>query len=240
MRISLIGYGKMGKAIERLAVDRGHEIVHKIDLSNRKDITLIDTNSTDVAIEFSQPETAYNNISTCLRNGVKVIAGTTGWLNQLPDISTLVTEVDGAFLYASNFSVGVNLFFEFNRQLAVRMEKKKQFNVAIEEIHHNEKLDSPSGTAINLASGILESHKTKKGWTNEKTTDQTKIGIISKREPNVHGTHTVQYSSEFETISIKHAAHDRDVFASGALDVAEWMQDKKGVLTYNDYLNETV
>ena len=229
---------KMGRAIERLALDRGHEISERIDLSNQEDIIRIKKESTDVAIEFSQPQTAFLNISTCLRNGVKVIAGTTGWLDRLGDVEKVSNEVNGTFLYASNFSLGVNLFYEFNEWLASRMSNQSQYKAEIEEVHHTDKIDSPSGTAISLASGIMTSNKVKNGWTNEKTTDQTKIGIISKREPNVAGTHSVQYSSELETISIKHTAHDRDVFASGALDVAEWIQNKSGVLTFNDYLND--
>ena len=228
----------MGRAIERLALDRGHEIIERVDHSNQEDIARIKKDSTDVAIEFSQPQTAFLNISTGLRNGVKVIAGTTGWLDRLSDVEKITREVKGTFLYASNFSLGVNLFYEFNEWLAGRMANHPKYKVDIEEVHHSEKIDSPSGTAISLASGIVSANAGKSGWTNEKTTDQTKISIISNREPNIAGTHTVRYSSKLETLSIKHAAHDRDVFASGALDVAEWVQNKSGVLTFNDYLND--
>ncbi|MCP4460460.1 MAG: 4-hydroxy-tetrahydrodipicolinate reductase [Cytophagales bacterium] len=239
MRIALIGYGKMGKAIEHLAIERGHEVCSRIDLNNHDQISLIKPATCDVAIEFSQPQTALLNVSTCLRNGIKVLSGTTGWMDRLGDVEKLTRELNGTFLYASNFSPGVNVFFDLNEFLASKMQNQNQFEVSMKEVHHTEKLDSPSGTAISLANGIMKSNSSKKGWTNDKTTGQTKIGIISNREPNVAGTHTVQYSSELETIEIKHTAHDRNVFASGALDVAEWMQNQSGVLTFNDYLTNT-
>jgi len=237
MKIALIGYGRMGRAIERLALERGHQICHRIDLTNRDEIGQITKEKCDIVIEFSQPQTAFLNISTCLRNGVKVIAGTTGWMDRLEDVQRLTRELEGTFLYASNFSAGVNIFFELNEWLATKMKDRDAFHVALEETHHTEKLDSPSGTAMSLAKGIMKSNPSKEGWINEKSTDQTKIELISKRQPNIPGTHTVAYSSPLETIEIKHTAHDRDVFASGALDVAEWIQTQSGVLTFNDYLN---
>lgn len=237
MKIALIGYGKMGKAIERLAQERGHEITHRIDLQNASDISLLNAESCDVAIEFSRPETAFQNISTALSNGAKVISGTTGWLDKMPEISKIVEETSGTFLHSSNYSIGVNIFFELNKWLAAKM-KGRNYTLQMEEVHHTEKLDAPSGTAIRLAEGIFEENEEKKGWTNEKTTDQTKIGIISKREPNVPGTHTVEYASDMEVIEIKHTAHSRDIFASGAIDVAEWIKTKSGMLTMKDYLND--
>ena len=229
----------MGRAIERLALGRMHDICYRIDLTNQDELSKIKADICDVAIEFSQPQTAFLNISTCLRNGVKVLSGTTGWMERLEDVNRLTQELNGTFLYASNFSPGVNIFFELNKWLASKMKNHNQFKVGIEEVHHTEKIDSPSGTAVSLAKGIMNSDSSKNGWTNNKTTDQTKIEIISRREPNIPGTHTVTYTSELETLELKHQAHDRDVFASGALDVAEWMQNQTGVLTLNDYLNTT-
>lgn len=229
----------MGKAIERLATDRNHEICLRIDANSNDKITEISADTCDIAMEFSQPQTAFFNICSCLRNGVKVVAGTTGWMDRLSDVEKLTEELDGTFLYASNFSPGMNVLFDLNERLAKLMKTQSQFNVEMEEVHHEEKLDAPSGTAIKLAEGIMQTDSAKNRWINEKTTDQTKIGIISKREPNAYGTHIVTYSSELETIEIKHTAHNRDVFASGALDVAEWIQNQTGVLTFNDYLNKT-
>ncbi|MEQ9229810.1 MAG: 4-hydroxy-tetrahydrodipicolinate reductase [Cyclobacteriaceae bacterium] len=237
MKIALIGYGKMGKTIERLALERGHEISHRIDFENATDINLLSAETCDVAIEFSRPETAFQNISQALSNGTKVISGTTGWLEKMPEIAAIVKEKNGTFLHSSNYSIGVNIFFELNKWLAAKM-KGRPYQLSMEEVHHTEKLDAPSGTAIRLAEGIFEENEEKKGWVNEKSTDQTKVGIISKREPNVPGTHTVEYASDMELIEIKHTAHSRDIFASGAIDVAEWIQNKTGVLTMNDYLND--
>lgn len=236
MRITLIGYGKMGKAIERLAKEKGHAIVHKIDIDNLEEIRNLNAEGTDVAIEFSRPDSAFYNISGAIRSGIPTISGTTGWLDRLPQIESLVKETDGTFLYASNFSLSVNIFFEMNRWLANKMANTG-YEISMEEIHHTEKLDAPSGTAITLAEGIMDANSLKNGWLNEETTDKTKIGIVSKREPNVPGTHTVEYSTPFESIEIKHTAQSRDIFASGAIDVAEWIADKKGFLTMSDYLN---
>lgn len=238
MKIALIGYGKMGKALDRLIEERGHEVCYRIDITKKDEIKDIAADNCDLAMEFSQPKTAFLNISTCLQNGVKVLAGTTGWMDKLGDVKKLVRELNGTFLYASNFSAGVNVFFDLSKWLASKMKDQEQFDVAIEEIHHLEKLDTPSGTAIQLAKGIMQSYPSKSGWVNKKMTDKTKIGISSSRESNVSGIHTVRYVSALETIEIKHTAHDRDVFAAGALDVAEWMQSKSGVLTFDDYLKK--
>ena len=237
MRLALIGYGKMGKAIERLALERGHVISHKLDLNNSSDISKVTPETADVAIEFSQPDSAFENISKCLRNGVPLIAGTTGWLDKLDQIRALCEEKNVAFIHSSNYSLGVNIFFELNQWLAEKM-KGRGYSLSMKEVHHTEKLDSPSGTAIRTAEGLMAGDNSKNGWLNEETTDQTKIGIVSKREPNVPGTHSVLHSSQMETIELIHTAHSRDIFASGAMDVAEWIADKKGFLTMNDYLND--
>jgi len=238
MKIALIGYGKMGKAIEQVAVRRGHEIVARIDAHNRADLSSLTPAQCDVAIEFSQPESAFENISQCLKNGVKVISGTTGWLDRMPEIVQLTKEKNGTFLHSANYSLGVNIFFELNKWLATRMAGKSQYTVAMEEIHHLEKKDAPSGTALRLVDGLKEGNPQISGWTHDATTDHTKVGIISKREPNVPGTHTVLYTSALETIEIKHTAHSRDIFAAGAVDVAEWIKNQSGVRTMNDYLND--
>lgn len=236
MKIALIGYGKMGRAIEEIAESKGHEIVARIDQHMPDEIGTLTSDLVDVAIEFSQPGSAFYNVSATIRKGIPTISGTTGWLDRLEQIEKLVKETNGTFLHSSNFSVGVNLFFELNEWLASRM-KDRGFSLEIEEIHHTEKLDAPSGTAIRLAQGIQQENSNKKGWLNEETTDQTKIGIVSKREPNVPGTHTVKYASSMEEIEIKHTAQGREIFAQGALDVAEWISKQSGFLTMTDYLN---
>lgn len=233
MKIGLIGYGKMGKAIEQIALSNNHEIVARVESPSQ----LEDLKNADVAIEFSQPEVAVANIKYCLTNQTPVVSGTTGWLDSFQEVVDFCKELDGTFLYASNFSIGVNLFFELNKWLAQRVNQLG-FNPSMEEIHHTEKKDSPSGTAITLAEGILENYSNIADWINEESTDQTKIGIVSKRIPNVPGTHSVSYTSSLETISIQHEAHDRSVFAQGALQVALWIKDKKGVLSMSDFLGQ--
>jgi len=238
MKIALIGYGKMGKAIERLARARGHEIIARIDAENVDEVKTLQKDNCDVAIEFSQPEKAFDNLTDCLKNGVSVISGTTGWLERLSEVEDLAKTKNGAFLHASNFSVGVNIFFMLNEFLAEKMKTQKQFRVEMTETHHTEKLDAPSGTAVKLAEGIMAVDNTKKGWINETSENPEKISIISHREPNVPGTHTVNYASEMESIEIKHTANNRDIFAAGALDVAEWISNKTGVFTMKDYLKD--
>lgn len=234
MKIALIGYGKMGKAIEQIALRQNHRIVAKVERGDS--IESLQGTTIDMAIEFTQPESAYQNLKYCLENGIPVISGTTGWLEQLNEIEELCRELNGTFLYASNFSVGVNLFFEMNEWLAAKMNALN-FNVEMTEIHHTEKKDSPSGTAITLAEGILKHQTDKEGWINEKSTDHKKIGIVSERKPNVPGTHTVSYSSNLESIEITHTAHDRSVFAEGVVKVAEWIHTRKGVFTMSDFIN---
>jgi 4-hydroxy-tetrahydrodipicolinate reductase len=231
MKIALLGYGKMGKTIERLALERGHEIVLKID----KEDTNIAINKADVAIDFSLPEAAFKNITLCLENGVPVVSGTTGWLENYENAVALCQQMKGAFIYASNFSLGVNLFFELNRKLAELMQPFQQYSVSLEEIHHTRKLDAPSGTAITLAEGIIE-NTAYTGWS----LDQTKLNaipIVAKRIADVPGTHLVSYNSSIDQIEIKHTAHNRDGFALGAIVAAEWLFGKTGVFSMKDVLN---
>lgn len=230
MKIALLGYGKMGKTIEQIAIQKGHTIVYKSTSSSSEgDIT-----EADAAIEFSSPEAAVKNITFCLEAGIPVISGTTGWLDRYNEIIKLCEQRNGSFIYASNFSVGVNLFFSLNEQLATLMEPWKEYNVSIEEIHHTQKKDAPSGTAISIAEGILK-HSEKKSWTLDAAkTDE--IEITAKRIDDVKGTHIVSYASEVDTISISHEAHSRDGFAIGALVASEWIIGKKGIFTMKDVL----
>lgn len=235
MNIALIGYGRMGKAIEKLALEKGHSI--SSIAKSPDDLKEITSSNTDLAIEFTQPEAAFDNISYCLNQNIPVISGTTGWNKKLVTIERLCMEKDGTFLYASNFSIGVNLFFELNKWLAAKMAHLN-FKPAIKEIHHTEKKDSPSGTAITLAEGIISSQSAFDGWINVESADHKKLGIVSERIPNVPGTHTVSYSSPLESIEITHTAHDRSVFAEGVVKVGEWIHNKKGVFTMSDFIND--
>ena len=225
----------MGKVIHDLLTARGHQVSFIIDQENRQQLEEIKPENTDVAIEFSRPESAFSNIKACLRQGVKVVSGTTGWLDHLPEIEQLVKDTNGTFFYASNFSLGVNLFFKLNRQLAQLMETH-EYEVSMTEIHHTEKLDQPSGTAITLAEGIMSENSSKSDWINEESTDKTKLSIISERKPNVPGTHTVSYTSAEDTIEITHTANSRKGFALGAVKVAEWIKDHQGLLDMDDFL----
>jgi 4-hydroxy-tetrahydrodipicolinate reductase len=238
MRIAIIGHGKMGKTIEQLALAAGHTISKIIDAHNTSEISDITPENTDAAIEFSQPSTAYENIKTLVENGVATIAGTTGWLEHYEEIAALCRGKNGTFLYASNFSIGVNLFFELNKWLAEKMSKLGNFDVEMQEIHHTEKKDAPSGTAITLAEGIMANNPAISGWVNEETNAKNKVGIVSLREAGVPGTHTVNYNSELESIQIKHTAHDRKVFANGVIKVAEWITNQSGVLTMEDFIKQ--
>lgn len=232
MKIALLGYGKMGKVIERIAEERHHTIVLKID----KNITDFDITQADVAIDFSIPDAAVNNITTCLNNKIPIISGTTGWLNHYEDMVNLCHQKQGAFIYASNFSLGVNIFFELNKTLAKMMNALKDYNVSMEEIHHTQKLDAPSGTAITLAEGIIENSNYNK-WELGTELKGNTIPIEAKRIESVPGTHKIDYTSKVDTISIEHVAHNRNGFALGAVIAAEWLLDKKGVYTMNDVLN---
>jgi 4-hydroxy-tetrahydrodipicolinate reductase len=231
MKIALLGYGRMGKEIEKVAISRGHEIVIRKDVDDTIDISLA-----DVAIDFSIPDAAFKNISNCINNNVPVISGTTGWLDNYKDAVALCEEKKGAFIYASNYSVGVNIFFELNKQLAKMMATLEDYNVSMEEIHHTKKLDAPSGTAITLAEGVIE-NSSKKDWELGAISSEENIPIVAKRIPDVPGTHSVWYNSEVDTIKIKHTAHNRKGFALGAVIAAEWILDKTGVFTMKDVLN---
>jgi 4-hydroxy-tetrahydrodipicolinate reductase len=231
MKIALLGYGRMGKEIEKIALSRGHEIVIRKDVDDIIDITLA-----DVAIDFSVPNSAFNNISNCLNNNVPVISGTTGWLEKYEDAIALCKEKKGAFIYASNYSLGVNIFFELNKQLAKMMKTIEGYNISMEEIHHTKKLDAPSGTAITLAEGIIE-NTSKNSWELGEVTSEENIPIIAKRISKVPGTHTVWYDSEVDSLEIKHTAHNRKGFALGAVIAAEWISDKTGVFSMKDVLN---
>jgi 4-hydroxy-tetrahydrodipicolinate reductase len=231
MRIALFGYGKMGKMIEGVALGRNHEIVAKIDV----DTLEIDFSNIDVAIDFSMPQSAFLNIQKCLEHNIPVICGTTGWLEDYEKVVQLCNEKNGAFIYASNFSLGVNIFFELNNYLAGMMRNLAQYKVSIEETHHTQKLDAPSGTAITLAEGIV-SNSDYENWKLEGKEEKT-VSITSKRVGNVPGTHVINYESEVDGIEIKHTAHNREGFALGAVTAAEWIIGKKGVFTMRDVLN---
>ena len=230
MKIALLGYGKMGKTIERLAEGRGHEIIFRIT----EDIEKYDLQKADVAIDFSVPDAAFNNIITCFRKQIPVVSGTTGWLQQYDDAVKICKENNAAFIYASNFSLGVNLFFELNKQLAQMMKNFPEYKVGIEEIHHTQKLDAPSGTAITLAEQILETSE-KKAWKLDAAAED-ELPIKAKRIENVPGTHIISYDSPVDTIKIEHIAHSRDGFALGAIVAAEWLQHKKGIFSMKDVL----
>lgn len=230
MKIALLGYGKMGKVIERIALERGHEIVLKKDQNNSFDGLL----NANIAIDFSVPDSAVSNITECLNNQIPVISGTTGWLNDYQKIVALCEEKKGSFIYGSNFSLGVNIFFELNEYLSKMMANLKQYTISMEEIHHTQKLDAPSGTAITLAEGIIK-HTDYTNWALENPT-KNQIEINAKRIENIPGTHCIFYNSEVDQIEIKHTAHSREGFALGAVVAAEWLVGKKGVFTMKDVL----
>lgn len=245
MKIVLIGYGKMGKTIEKLAMKRGHQIVLRVDVNNSKYIETGDLKGADVAIEFSQPESAPENLRKCFKAGLPVVCGTTGWLEHLDSVSKDCKESSGAFFYASNYSIGVNLFFEVNKKLAELMNTQEQYDeMLIHESHHLEKLDSPSGTAISLAEQMIAKVDRLKHWVNYKTDENVNMGeenegelpIFSTREDEIPGTHIVKYFSDVDEIEIVHKALSRQGFAMGALTAAEWIQGKKGVFTMKDML----
>jgi 4-hydroxy-tetrahydrodipicolinate reductase len=237
MKIAIIGYGKMGKVIEKVANERGHEIVLKIDSNNTEQMTDGSLKQADVAIEFSRPESALENITACLKQSVPVAIGTTGWYDHFEEVKALCQENDCAMLPATNFSVGVNIFFELNRQLAKLIEQRPEYSAKIEETHHTEKLDSPSGTAITLAEDIIKEHGQYQEWKNQLTNQKAILDVISYREPKVPGTHTITYDSEIDSISIEHKAKNRAGFALGAVLAAEYIVDKTGVFTMKDVLN---
>ncbi|TXF74999.1 4-hydroxy-tetrahydrodipicolinate reductase [Chryseobacterium sp.] len=235
MRIALVGYGKMGKIIDRIATARGHEIVARLnDTPDSENL-----NSPDVVIEFSNPDVAFRNIKTCLENKIPVICGTTGWLAGKNEIEKIASENQTAFLYGSNFSLGVNLFFALNEKLADLMKDFSEYQVQLEEIHHTHKKDAPSGTAISLAEGIINNDSRYDAWKLEETEDN-QLGIFAIREDEVPGTHSVFYRSEVDEIEIKHTAFSRDGFAVGAVIAAEWILGKKGNFSMKDLLFKTL
>ena len=237
MKVALIGYGKMGKAIEEIALSRGHEITHRISSSNP--IHTIDLSNADVAIEFTRPELAVNHIHHCITKNIPVVVGTTAWSDELTKVSDFVRSNNGALLHASNFSVGVNIFFEINKVLAKLMLSQPEYHIEAEEIHHIQKLDAPSGTAVSLLNDILANNKKYESWqlvSDFKEAESNKIPIIAKREPNVPGTHEISYSSEIDTLTISHVAHNRKGFALGAVLAAEFLRGKSGVYTMSDVL----
>lgn len=231
MKIALLGYGKMGQVIERIALERGHEIVLKKDEFN----TYEGLSTADVAIDFSVPAAAVSNISSCFNANVPVVSGTTGWLEHYDEMIALCKEKNGGFISSSNFSLGVNLFFEFNEYLARIMSKFDHYKIDMEEIHHDQKLDAPSGTAISLAKGII-SNSNYANWTLEAPT-KDEIHIEAVRTGNVPGTHIVTYNCEIDSIEIKHTAHNREGFALGAVIAAEWLAGKHGIFTMKDVLS---
>jgi 4-hydroxy-tetrahydrodipicolinate reductase len=236
MKIALIGYGKMGKAIEQIALQKGHEIVLKIADDNLQDFTSVNIQKADVCIEFSTPHTAFENVKKCLEAKVPVVCGTTAWLQQLDEAKKITIENNTAFLYASNFSIGVNLFFKINKYIANLMNGFEEYDVNMVEVHHTEKKDAPSGTAVTLAEGIIENSPLKKNWINTETTNKNELQIISKRIDPAPGTHTINYNSAIDTITIEHTAHSRQGFAMGALVAAEFLVGKKGIFSMDDVL----
>lgn len=236
MRIALLGYGKMGKAIEEIALERGHEIVLKVNEENLEDFTRDNLLRADVAIEFTSPHSAYENVRQTIGFGVPVVSGSTGWTERLGEIEEYCKTQNGAFLYASNFSVGVNIFFELNKKLASLMAPHKEYSVTLEEIHHTQKKDAPSGTAITLAEQVMENIPGKKKWVNEASLDASELSIISKRIDPAPGTHTIKYSSSIDDIEIIHTAHNRKGFATGAVLAAEFIKGKKGIFSMKEVL----
>ncbi len=236
MKIALIGYGKMGKEIEQIAIGRGHAVILKIDVDNQKDLTVGNLSKADVAIEFTTPATAIQNYRICFEAGVPVISGTTGWLDQKPLIELECLKNDGCFFYASNFSLGVNLFFELNKILARMMKPFPQYDVSMTEIHHTQKLDAPSGTAITLAEGILHENDTKKSWTIETPKNKEELHIHPLRKDPFPGLHAVKYDSEVDYLEITHNAYNRKGFAQGAVIAAEFCLGKKGIFSMSDLL----
>ena len=231
-----MGYGKMGKVIEKVAQSRGHNIVARIDLDNRQEFDNLSASQIDAFIEFSHPSSAFQNVKSCLEKGVPVVCGTTGWLEQKPEIEALTIQKGGAFFWSSNYSIGVNLFFELNKKLAQLMSPQQQYTASTTEIHHTEKKDSPSGTAITIAEGIIENYPNKNQWVNNEIPAENEVAIWSAREGKVAGTHIVKYISDIDQIEISHVAHGREGFALGAVIAAEWIVGKKGIFGMKELL----
>lgn len=236
MNIALIGYGRMGHEIEKIAIDRGHKVELIIDIDNPQDLNTENLKNIDVVIEFTVPQAAISNYKICFDAGVPVVSGTTGWLDKWDEVTTYCREKNSAFFYASNFSLGVNLFFDLNKKLARMMKPFDQYKVEMTEVHHTKKLDAPSGTAISLAEDIIEAYQLEK-WVNEKTEQKNELGIVSEREGDVPGIHTIKYDSDVDYIEITHSAKSRKGFALGAVIAAEYTAKNKGILSMKEMLN---
>ncbi len=236
MKIALIGYGKMGKEIEKMALERGHSISSIIDQNNTNDFSSSDFLNSDVAIEFSKPESAVSNYKYCFKNNIPVVSGTTGWLKQFDKVKNICNEKNQTFFYASNFSLGVNIFFEINKKLAHLMKPIEGYKVSINEIHHTQKLDTPSGTAISLAEQIIENLSHQTSWALN-SSNNSEINITAQRIANTPGTHTIKYESEIDEITLEHKARSRKGFALGAVLAAEFIENKKGIFNMQDLLN---
>jgi len=236
MKIAIIGYGKMGKEVEKLILESSDSISFRIRSSNKQEIENINPTNTDVAIEFTTPDSAYQNIETLLKKGIPIVCGTTAWLNRLDEAKELAKKNNTALFYAPNYSLGVNLFFAVNEYMAKLMDQHDSYNLKIEEIHHTEKLDAPSGTAVRIAEDLIGQLKDKSSWVNNKDATPNEIEIVSKRISGVPGTHTVSYQSEIDELSFSHVAHSRAGFAKGAVLAAKYIKDKKGYFQMKDLL----
>ncbi len=237
MKILLLGYGKMGQLIDQLATESGHEIIEKIHIDNRNRLSELTNKQVDVAIDFSQPEAAVENIKWCIDQKIPVAVGTTGWLDQKDEVDQYCIQNRGTYLYASNYSIGVNIFFQLNEKLAQLMNGQG-YEIATKEVHHTQKLDSPSGTSITIAEGIIQNNDEKEQWVNEESSAKKDLTIISERVDPTPGTHIVRYDSAVDSIEIKHTAHSREGFAKGAIAVAQWLKDQKGVKEMTDFINQ--
>ena len=236
MKIALIGYGKMGKAIEEIALEKGHEIVLKIDINNADQFTKENILQADAAIEFTGPHSAFDNVMKCLHFGIPTVCGSTGWLDKFEEVKKYCTQQNGTFIYSSNYSIGVNLFFELNTYLAKLMNTHPEYGVMLEEIHHTQKKDAPSGTAITLAEQVLQNITSKKKWVNHISDNAEELEIISERIDPAPGTHKIKYQSPIDDIEIIHTAHNRKGFAGGAVLAAAFAATHKGIFTMKDVL----
>jgi len=237
MKLALLGYGKMGREIEKMALQRNHTIILLIDINNQDEFTTSNLKKADVAIDFSTPDSAFPNIMKCFEADVPIVCGTTGWLDRFKEVVTYCEKNEKTFFYASNYSIGVNIFFDINRKLASLMNRFDDYNVSIEEIHHIHKLDAPSGTAITLAEGIINELERKKDWILGKEQNENSISIQAIRENEIPGTHSIKYDSPIDSIDLKHTAKNRKGLALGALLAAEFIKNKKGCYSMNELMN---